>query len=198
MGRITYKDLVNCIYNKILIIDEDDYSYDKIIGSIRRIKLVSTIKRLEVKFIERKKRDVNSLKDLTVVFNLHNKKERLNFIYDKMCDYLDYYFIKKNKCVFINNKCISDRHKKYEKDCGCCRGRNGEICKYLKNNSCSIRNLGCKFYICPTLKKKGLSYKNRDFPIFNCFCSFREKIVLRYTIFVPKDKVIERCLTYRW
>ena len=198
MGCISYKYLVNSIKNGVLIIDEKDYSYNVIIKSIPRIKFICRLYGVNLSVLEIENRKINSLTDIATAINLKDKKELLNFIYDKTCDYLDYDFINKNKCVFKNNKCISDRNKDHVKDCGCCRSRNGSLCKYLVKGKCSIRNLGCKFFICPTLKKMGLRYKNKDFPLFNYFCNIREKIVLRYTIFIPKEKVIERCLRHWW
>ena len=198
MRSITYRKLFDCISDGKMTIKEGDYSYDEIIRSIPRIKLIKKLYNIEIVILELEDRKINSLNDILLVFNIKDKKKRLNFIYDKMCDYLDLDFVVNNKCLFKNNKCVSDRNKSYNKNCGCCRAKSGELCKFLINNRCSIRNLGCKFFICPTLKKRGLKYRNRDFPIFNYFCSFREKIVLRYTIFVPKEKVIERCLSHRW
>lgn len=197
MKKISYKELKNNIH-KVLYLDEFDYSYDLIVASIPRIKRICKWYHVLFKVSERKPRNINSLKDIEKAINMKNKRERIEFIYDKVCDYLDDDFIKKNKCLFKNNQCISDRSKNYDKNCGCCRSRNGELCQYLKDGRCTIRNMGCKFFVCPTLKKRGVTYKTTDFPLLKYFCSFRQRIVLRYTIFVPKEKVIERVLSYRW
>lgn len=197
MKKISYKELKNSIHSK-LILDESTYSYDLIIASIPRIKKICKWynKGLEIK--EKKKRDINCLKDIETAINIKNRRKQIEFIYDKVCDYLDFNFIKNNQCLFIHNQCVSDRGKKYKKDCGCCRSKNGMLCTYLKDGRCTIRNMGCKFFVCPTLKKLGITYKTTDFPLLKYFCSFRQRTVLRYTIFVPKEKVIERVLSYRW
>ena len=197
MRKISYRELKNNIHNG-LYLDEKDYSYDLIVSSIPRIRKICKWYHVPFKVSEVKSKNINSLKDIEIAINMKNKRARIEFIYDKVCDYLDYDFIKKNKCLFKDDKCISDRGKNYDKNCGCCRARNGEVCQYLEDGRCTIRNLGCKFFVCPTLKKKGVTYKTTDFPLLKYFCSFRQRIVLRYTIFVPKEKVIERVLNYRW
>ena len=197
MKKISYRTLSNNIDSKLRI-SEKDYSYDLIISSIPRIIKICKWYNVDFEVIEVKNRPINSLKDIETAINIKDKREKISFIYDKVCDYLDYDFIKNNKCLFMNNKCISDRNKSYIKDCGCCRAKNGKLCEYLKDNRCTIRNMGCKFFVCSTLKKQGISYKINSFPLLKYFCSFRQKIVLRYTIFVPKEKVLERVLSYRW
>ena len=131
MRSIAYKALINSINDKELIIDEKNYTYDEIIRSIYKIKLLSKIFKVKVNIVEKEKRDINSLSDIATVINMKDKREKISFIYDRMCDYLDYEFIHKNKCVFIKNKCVSDRNKDYEKNCGCCRSKDGNLCKYL-------------------------------------------------------------------
>lgn len=199
MKKISYKQLKNnLVKGKKLILSEKDYSYDLLVSSIPRIRKICRLNHVSLEIIENESRQINSLKDIEQAVNIHERGKQLSFIYDKICDYLDYDFIQNNKCLFKNDKCISDRGKSYDKNCGCCRSRSGEVCQYLIDGHCTIRNMGCKFFVCPTLKKRGISYKTRDFPLLKYFCNFRQRIVLRYTIFVPKEKVIERVLKYRW
>ena len=195
---ISRKDLIKNIHDNTLVLREKEFSYESIIKSIPKICFFCKIHKLSCKLISRKKRDINSLEDLATAINISSKKERISFIYDKVCDYLDSDFLGKNKCCFRNGQCEADRLKSYYKDCGCCRSKSGELCEYLNKGRCTIRNLGCKFFICPTLKKKGLKYKTNDFYLLKYFCNMREKIILRYTIFVPKEEVIERVLSHRW
>ena len=196
--RISRKELMKHVEDKTLVLKEKNFSYEIIVKSIPKIRFFCKIHKLSCELISNKKRDINSLEDLANAINIRNKKERIEFIYDRVCDYLDSDFLGQNKCEFLKNQCLADRAKPYYKDCGCCRAKSGELCDYLKDGKCTIRNLGCKFFICPTLKKKGLKYKINDFYLLKYFCNFREKIVLRYTIFVPKEKVIERVLSHRW
>lgn len=196
--KLSRKDLEKNHKGNKLILSEKDYSYDLIILSLRKINRFCKKNDLKCVLISTKKREINSLEDLSYAINCTSRREQISYIYDKVCDYLDSDFLVKNKCKFKNNKCISDRNKKYSKDCGCCRAKSGELCKYLDKDHCTIKNLGCKFFVCPTLKKQGIKYKTNDFYLLKYFCNFREKVVLRYTIFVPKEDVIERILTHRW
>ena len=147
--RIIGKRLKENVINCELVINEKDFPYENIIQSIPRIRFFCKLHHVSCKFISKKKRAVNSLEDLATAINLSSKKERLDFIYDKVCDYLDSDFLGKNKCEFLKDQCIADRAKPYYKNCGCCRAKSGEVCEYLKDGHCTIRNLGCKFFICP-------------------------------------------------
>ena len=91
--------------------------------------------------------------------NIKNKRKRLSYIYDVVCDYLDNLFINNNLCKFKNNKCLSNRCKKFEKVNGCCSNNKNINCKYFDKNHCTIKCSGCKFYVCLSLKKKHIKIK---------------------------------------
>lgn len=128
--------------------------------------------------------------------NIKNKRERLSYIYDEVCDYLDNMFINDNRCEFKNNKCYSNRCKNFEKVNGCCSNNKNVDCKYFDKNHCTIKCSGCKFYICPNLKKKVGPIKMKDIYITRLL-SPRQKVVLRYTVFTPKDEIIDKMLKFR-
>lgn len=129
--------------------------------------------------------------------NIKNKKERYSYIYDEVCDYLDNLFIKENMCEFHNDKCIANREKKFEKTCGCCVNNKGEFCKYFEKDHCTIKCSGCKFFVCPTLKKKKGPIKIKDIPLAYYFFNKRQVIVLRYTLFTPKEEIVNKLIKFR-
>ena len=133
--------------------------------------------------------------DIEKALNIKNKEKRLSFIYDVVCDYLDNLFIKENMCEFKNNKCYSNRCKNFEKVNGCCSNNKNINCKYFDKNHCLIKCSGCKFYICPSLKKKKGPIKLKNIFITRLL-SYRQKIILRYTVFTPKEVIIKKMMGF--
>ena len=96
--KLSREDLVKHIVKNTLVLDEKEYSYELLISSVPRIYKFCKKNNLKVVFISSKKRDINSLEDLGYAINCSNKEERISFIYDKVCDYLD----KKTGKIFVN------------------------------------------------------------------------------------------------
>ncbi len=178
---------------KKIIINIDNKNYKKILNRliIYRYYKKSFIFNYSDNF--KYKNDFDSIKE---ALNIKDKKKRLSFIYDEVCDYLDNFFIDNNLCKFKNNKCYSNRCKKFEKVNGCCSNNKNIACKYFDKDHCKIKCSGCKFYICPTLKKVQGSIKMKDIFITRLL-SIRQRIVLRYTVFTPKEEIIQKMLKFR-
>lgn len=134
--------------------------------------------------------------EILKALNIKSKHDRLSFIYDIVCDRLDNLFIKDNMCEFKNGKCYSNRCKKFEKVNGCCSNNKNINCKYFDKDHCTIKCSGCKFYICPNLKKKKGPIKLKDIYITNLL-SVRQKIILRYTVFTPKEVIVNKMEKFR-
>ena len=90
-----------------------------------------------------------------------------------------------------------DNINKFEKTCGCCSNNDGIECKYFDKDHCTIKCSGCKFYICPNLKKKKGPILMKDIFIAYYLLSPRERLVLRYTVFTPKEEIIEKMIKFR-
>ena len=127
--------------------------------------------------------------------NIKNKEKRLSYIYDEVCDYLDNYFIDNNLCKFKNNKCYSDRCKKIDKINGCCSNNKNILCKYFDKNHCKIKCSGCKFYVCLALRKTHGSIKMNTIFITKLL-SYRQKLIIRYSIFTPKEEIVKKMLNF--
>ncbi len=164
----------------------------------KKVNLHITIHHKDIDITKEKDQRILNLYHIEKAINIKNKKDRYEYIYDTVCDYLDNCFQGKNLCEFKDNKCLGDRNKKFEKSCGCCHGKTRGTCKYLVNGSCSIKCMGCKLFTCPSLKKKGIKFRIKDIPLLNYFFNLRQKEVLAYTIFTPRDQVIERLIKFRW
>lgn len=137
---------------------------------------------------------LNELVEIITAHNIDNIEKRYSYIYDYMCDRLDYLFDNYNICNFENNICCRKRCLlgKLSNDIliyGCCYTK-GKVCKYLDNNHCSIKCLPCKFFTCGYLKKKGYNYKPCDFAIINYFFNHKQKKIIRDYLFKEKKDII--------
>ena len=132
-------------------------------------------------------------------------KKNYELIYFKVCDYLDNEF-SKNICDFENDKC---GEKIDTKSCvGCCRKyknkllgplvpyNNWEICEYLKNKKCSVKNIGCKLFTCDYLHKKGIKFRIKDIPMLQEF-NLIQKIIIKSKVQIPQEEVIKKLLFWR-
>lgn len=132
--------------------------------------------------------------------NIKNIKERYSYIYDTVCEYLDNEFKNKNICGFCNGKCISSTNNSYfsESQSGCCYGRQRGVCKYLKNNKCSIKSISCKLFTCRYLKNKNIKYNVNDIPLLKYFFNIKQKYIISMSIFKDKEEVIELLMKNRY
>lgn len=176
------------------IININNENYKKIYRRIKYYKYLNDEFVFNYSFGFKYKNDFDKV---LKALNMKNKYERYSYIYDEVCDYLDSLFIDKNMCEFADNKCYSNRCKNFEKTCGCCSNNRGVACKYLVDNHCTIKCSGCKFYICPVLKKKRGPIRMKDIPLAYYFLNDRQKIVLRYTVFTPKEEIVDRLVKFR-
>ena len=175
------------------IINIDNNNYKKILF------VIGTYTKSKKNFIFKYSDDFKYKEDFDSIekaLNIKNKKERLSYIYDVVCDYLDNMFIKDNRCEFKNNKCYSNRCKKFEKINGCCSNNQNVNCEYFDKDHCTIKCSGCKFYICPSLKKKVGPIKMEDIFITSLL-TLRQKTVLRYTVFTTKEEIVNKMLKFR-
>lgn len=191
-----YKKNYTDIKNKLLL-----NIYEKIIKiyrkakknniSIKDIYLINYDKSLNNNFM------IEELDNLLYVY-LMPQEERINYIYDYMCDYLDLEFNHFNLCDFIDNKCVSRRDLEC-KGCknpltyGCCYTK-GRVCPNLINNRCTIKSISCKLFTCRYLEKKGIKYRSWDYLIFRLFFSYRQLFIINDSIYTPKDIMMEKLL----
>lgn len=125
-------------------------------------------------------------------------EDRINYIYDYMCNYLDDEFTKFNLCDFRNNKCVSKRNlecKGYKDPViyGCCYTM-GRVCPNLCNGRCTIKCLPCKFFTCRYLEKRGIKYRPWDYLVIRLFFSYRQMIILDRAIYTPKEEIMDKLL----
>lgn len=77
--------------------------------------------------------------DLVTGLNIKNRRERIKYVFDKCCEYLDNDF-PNDACEFIDGKCIVQRQNKSKQKCGCCR-----YCEYVTLNGCPSKILHANY-----------------------------------------------------
>ena len=117
--------------------------------------------------------------------NIKNRKERITYIYDYACNYVDEYMKKQNlnPCGFINCKCRVQRKENSKYINGCCRK-----CYLNTKEGCSTSNLTCKLFYCKDMKNKYKTLKIKDIKMLNLL-SFRQRIMINSSYFITREKI---------
>lgn len=157
-------------------------------------KTIDMINNDDISEEEKKKR-------ISVVDKIIAEKDiskRYSILYDMICDYLDNEFQSNNICGFKDGICsrrqdMIDRGIK--KECylnGCCYGyKEGKTCDYLIDGHCSIKNIACKTFTCPYLRKKGYKFSINKIYFAKYFFNIAQKVYMEHTHFVDKDIVMK-------
>lgn len=136
----------------------------------------------------------------------NNRYDRYNYIYDNVCNYLDNFFYGKNLCDFKDNKCGEKRNT--SSVTGCCHHFKPKwlgplspkmvLCEHLNkvNYTCDAKCLPCKLFTCDYLEKKGVKFKIKDILLLNVFFNPIQKYFIKYMVFTPKEKILNRLLNF--
>lgn len=126
-----------------------------------------------------------------------NRKERIEYIYDAVCSYLDEEFRKNNYCDFKNDVCKAKRNCKEVVKMGCChkvknllKGKLVE-CPLLKNKTCSTSCITCKLFTCDAIDRK---FKLKDIPLINIYFDPIQKFIIKTSFFTTRETIINRLL----
>lgn len=137
---------------------------------------------------------LNELVSMIEAYSIHSLEDRYSYLYDYICNELDYRFNTNSICDFKNDlccskRCLTNQFKREILIYGCCYTK-GRVCPYLKDKHCSIKSVSCKFFTCRYLKKKGYHYRPNDFAIINYFFNTKQKRILRDSLFTDKEEMI--------
>ena len=130
------------------------------------------------------------------ILNEKNLKLQYTMVIDYIRNYIDKSFNMSDKCDFINGKCIGNRLCKsvHSKD-GCCY-THGKVCKFLKDNKCSIESISCKLFMCDYLERKyGKIQLSKIFPVKKVF-NKRQIAILKYSFFIDKTDLVDILLKH--
>lgn len=138
---------------------------------------------------------------------IENKKDRVEFLYDKICEFLDYQFSSKNLCDFKNNMCFAKR--KYGKEMGCCHHyknaisgiifeKNLELCEFQKDKSCKAKCITCKMFVCDEIAKKGIKFTNNNVLIIKYYFNIIQKIIIRTSFFKKREDILKKLIFFTY
>lgn len=178
----------------------------KILKNCYRKKLDIGIENKEKKIIgelicdSTKERKTDIIKCLKAVF-IKEKRKRIEYIYDQVCNDLDEEFAKNNYCDFKDDVCIGKRNCSERVTMGCCHKfkhpitMNGELkeCPYLVDKHCSTQCITCKLFTCNAIKVK---FKLKDIPLIECFFNPIQKLIVKTNFFTKREKIIDRLVLF--
>ena len=121
--------------------------------------------------------------------NIKKRKKRIEYIYDQACELMD----KKmdlNICAFKNDQCLIQRRNKNNHYNGCCLS-----CKHQNKGTCDTKNLACKLFYCPTIKKKYNVLKMKEIDFLRLF-SLRQRLILKLDFCSSREEVLKDLYSY--
>ncbi len=159
------------------------------------VELIYNDKKIDEKYL---KKDIsNDLRDIITIMhaiNIKDKYKRYDYIYDTVCGYLDER-IKTNYCEFKDNICVKYRNKGSNHENGCCECKGRGRCKYLIDGVCTMKScMACKLFTCHTLKKLGITQNINDFVLTRYFFDTKEKDILQFSYWTPKEIVMDKLM----
>ena len=152
---------------KIIVIDTEK----KYIKFKRRLFLYRSLLYKNVFFDVKNDIDIDDLDLIVKALNIKNRSERIAFIHDTACDFIDEKMMGCSACDFKNDKCFIQRRDNIDRINGCCH-----CCPYQVNKKCTTKNISCKLFFCPSVKRKVRIIKIKDVDILKLF-SIRQKII---------------------
>jgi hypothetical protein len=142
-----------------------------------------------------KLKEFNEYLEVIKVFNIKDRRARISYIYDYLCNYFDEDMKKNNYCEFKNDTCIANRlGYSVHKNNGCCYNRKIGLCPKLTDKGCSNPNPSCKIFMCEYLNKvkKIPNYDTKKIFLTNCFFSLKEHAFFRRHYFITKEEYLKK------
>ncbi len=175
----------------------------------RKIKIGTQINNEETCLIVKKNvgeintKTINELNIFINLFHYKSKREKIEFLYDKACEYLDSMNEKLNYCDFKDDVCVSKRkvkkpHHKIIK-MGCCyhvnifSSKKHKLCEYLKDKKCSVQCISCKFFTCADVDIK---FKINDILYLKYYFNPIQKLIIKGCVLTPKEKIISLLILF--
>lgn len=158
----------------------------------------------ESKF-ELDKKYYTKLLEVIKICNIKDLYVQYQYIYDKVCEYLDKLFEINNYCDFKEDKCICQRKAKTLHDkMGCCytfeysrfshMPIDKGLCKYLKDKRCTEKCITCKMFTCGYLRKKGVKFKPEEIYLLRTFFNKKQIQYLKNAFFKKEIEIINRLI----
>ena len=119
--------------------------------------------------------DNKDISDIIDALNIKKRRDRITYIYDVSCNYLDNYYKGKKLCSFNKDGyCLTNTLN------GCCRR-----CINRTSKGCSTKNLTCKLFYCSKVCEKYKVLKYDDIELLKCL-PYRCKIIINHNYFTNR------------
>ena len=132
-----------------------------------------------------------------------SEKERIPYLYKKICEYLDYQFKHNNYCDFKDDICMAKRgtngtmgccHYYRHKYLGLLLPNDFVLCRYQKNRTCNANCITCKMFTCKELEKKGVKFTNKNVILIKIFFNPLQKIIISTSYFTHQSEIIKKLM----
>lgn len=199
INLIKAEQLINIVSKLIKVCLKNNIEFGKfiedtqIVGYINNIDDFNYINKIKIREI------ATAIKTSLIV----DKKEKIEYVYDKLCERIDEDLVVYKYCNFNNNKCIAQRDDQNKNnypvnDCnGCCYNVEKKVeCDKLKNKECTTECISCRLFICKYLKDRGISYEVRDNLQIRTFLNIMQKPILVWNFFKTREEVIKELMKW--
>ncbi len=131
------------------------------------------------------------------------EKEKIQYLYKKICEYLDYQFKRNNYCDFKDDICMAKRgtngtmgccHYYRHKYLGLLLPNDFVLCRYQKNRTCNANCITCKMFTCKELEKKGEKFTNKNVILIKIFFNPLQKIIIATSYFTHQSEIIKKLM----
>ncbi len=163
-------------------------------------------------------KDINDEIAIFIASRIFNtRRETYTYVYDKLCDILDYQFISRNICDFRDGRCIANRNCSYmpETANGCCYSfkRNLglahaqkkadfldknvplEQCEHLDTEKgCKVKCLSCKFFVCSYVKETKIYFDILQDVLVRATFNLKQCQVIHINYFKTEEQTINKLL----
>lgn len=124
------------------------------------------------------------IKDIVNALNIKSRKQRITYIYDKMCKQIDKFYSNKNICGFKNNKCYVQQRLNNGYTNGCCR-----FCLNQSSKGCATSNLTCKLFTCSEVEKRCKVFKVEKLELLRML-NRRQRLIAKTNYFTKRETFI--------
>jgi hypothetical protein len=124
------------------------------------------------------------LHDFERALNLKNRRKRITYLYDRVCDIIDQYNAEQGITCHYSAEGICEDPKHQTRKNGCCCH-----CYLQRPDGCPTRNLSCKFYFCDHLAKKYHALTMEDIDLLKLF-TWSEREIIKNNVFVTRKTYI--------
>lgn len=125
-----------------------------------------------------------SIKPIVEALNIKKRKQRITYIYDKLCKQIDDFYKGNNICGFKNGKCYVQQKLKNNYINGCCR-----FCLNQSSKGCTTSNLTCKLFTCSEVEKRCKVIKIEQLKLLKLL-NKRQNIIAKTNYFTKRETFI--------